>query len=160
MIPPISEPAIQEAGNSFLRAANASTDAWNVALDFAGYRTTLNSDKATQGGRIVRTLYPGHKNGPLKGGDNEWVEITGYEKGIFLDGRIGDDPEMLIIDETGRPAAEWTNIIFRNERLIYRGGRIKLNHVLFINCSFEFSNVPQMQDLAKSILSNPVVSLN
>jgi hypothetical protein len=47
------------------------------------------------------------------------------------------------------------NIIFRDSVIRYGGGPAVLDHVSFINCTFQISNDPKGQRLAQAVLSSP-----
>ena len=47
--------------------------------------------------------------------------------------------------------AEWKDVVFVNARIRYRGGRLQLDHVRFINCTFEVSQSDHGAQFAKGV---------
>ena len=45
--------------------------------------------------------------------------------------------------------------VFRNSLIRYHGGPVVLDHVWFIDCSFDISQDPKGQRLAQALLSSP-----
>lgn len=56
VIQPIPEPIIEQAGNSFIGVAQDDPNAWKVALDFAAYRSSLNSEELPNVTRKNQTI--------------------------------------------------------------------------------------------------------
>jgi hypothetical protein len=47
--------------------------------------------------------------------------------------------------------AQWKDVVFVNARIRYRGGRLELDHVRFVNCTFEVSQSDHGTQFAKQI---------
>lgn len=56
--------------------------------------------------------------------------------------------------------ADWKDVTFVNANIRYRGGAVKLEHVRFVNCSFEVSQSDRGAQFAKSVgLGNDPVNI-
>jgi hypothetical protein len=45
------------------------------------------------------------------------------------------------------------NIIFRNSKIIYKGGPLEMQNVYFVDCTFDFQLTPNSRSLSNRILA-------
>ncbi|MEO8338873.1 MAG: hypothetical protein ABI604_04035 [Nitrospirota bacterium] len=46
------------------------------------------------------------------------------------------------------------NIIFKDIKIAYEGGRVEMENVYFVNCSFEVTRRPNGQNFASSVVTH------
>ncbi len=165
---------VAEAGKNALESTDnprLADAAWQTTLQLVNYRSFLNAG-----------LAPNPKNPvPISEFKGEWsydlmpagtpssdvgitvVGLVPRERAAvmeFLQNPLNADakfgPEFLIID--GAPLSldgvRLKNVIFRNSRIVYRGGPMQMDNVYFVNCTFEVPRRPNGQELCATLLAS------
>jgi hypothetical protein len=166
---PLPVELVEQAGDAFIGAAKESPAAWNVALDFAAYKTELNSAPAPEG-----RLEPMPPPFPLFRVNGKPYPDFAIDLGNPLPFKESARFEMIsrIIVQRPKTGPAWIfavggaldlngldlrRVIFRNTELHYSGSALIMENVFFINCTFIFDNVPSGRFLGQQILaSSPV----
>jgi len=166
---------IRDVGNGFIEAAAKNPDAWDAALAFVNYRSFLNAESfnlPTRPDAIQETKYelpPGKfVVGPFRTAQvvvpSEAPEIPQFRTldAPDLNRGVSVGPSFLFI-EGGTLVIDdlyLKRIIFRDLHVIFRGGRVVLQNVLFINCIFDIAQAPQGQTLASALVSGPITTFS
>ena len=166
----ISLPAnlVQQVGDSFIGASKTNPLAWNTALQFVNYRSSLNVYT-----RVVNTIpvpsgsqaqfdipkvagKPGpalaHAGPAVALNDAARYEVIGKNLNqplsfglaeLFLTGGA------VILDDVFVRHAVFTNV-----EVHYTGKPVKLEDVLFVNCTFVLDNTQPSRDLGQALLAS------
>lgn len=165
-----------DAGKQFISAGVSSSnpDIWNAALAFLDYRSFLNSSLAP-----ATDKFSPRDKGPLpwkfefplgfvKLGEMVHL-LTGRtvaaESAAVLEpigSRLNIDEkngfEFLLMAEPSYgiklDGTRLKNIIFKDTKIIYEGGRVEMENVYFVNCTFEVSKRPNGKNFASSVLAS------
>ena len=168
------DPSIVEAvGKKFVDAGKSSQDAWSAAVALVNYQNQTNPptlDTSLQDWQPLaewQTYYylalPSPTREPprvftLGGlvpiGNAAVMEYFDQPPKTPTQSKVG--PEFIgltgasiILDD-----AHWRNIILKNVTIIYDGGKVDLERVYFINCTFQMTRrSPNTQSLADAVLS-------
>lgn len=178
---PLPVPVIDRAGEGFLDASQHHPDAWKVALDFAAYRSTLNTavepDAVRNGRRIQIGDYGAVLSMQIKpkapssipvipvvfrsiesttDADKARVEIMGNQP------LRGPGPRYLLMDVMGQPlrldGMRISHTVIRNAEVVYEGAPVELEDTIFINCVFDFQLKPHGQELIRTLLKSDSIS--
>jgi hypothetical protein len=175
---PLPIPIIEHAGTKFVDASPNDPGAWNVALDFAAYRSVLNTPEVpgyhwAQLGQPLRP--PPTANDTTAFVTQETVPCTNGA----MQARATDVPGMYLFNtgpagghgpcaaflrfvggEVTLDGSYYVNTIFENMKIIYHGGPIRLENVTFVNCTFDLSQPnPEAMRLASAVLASNRVTL-
>jgi hypothetical protein len=163
----ISPVAIEKTGRRFVNAANQNPKTWDAALNFLEYKSFINSFSPALPPQIheqhvlLGTHYapnPPLGSGPIK------MFYRGYSKkedsAQFM--QIGHDLDQgsayglsIFLAEGGGQildGMQFKNVVFRDVRIVYNGGPVRMNNVYFVNCTFEMRQLPNSQNLALAML--------
>lgn len=171
------DPAVVEKGaKKAIDVSRENPTAWPVASDFLAFRSVLTASAAppTPPNLKPPQLITNWRIAPEVEGNGAIVTIgfvnqvvspisaTRFEKfGENLDqGQPGGPPLAFI---NGNGAARllvddfWIkNVVIQNSVIVYKGGRIKLENVYFVNCRFELTPIEEGRKLADALVSAPV----
>jgi len=166
---PLSLPVVQQAGLAFAHAASADAKAWNVALDFISYRSSLNKsghpDNSTepipQGAGATHYTYvfvPGRPHGEVKWGRPfvpadqaaHWDNI-----GVNLNENVKLQPSWLYVEggATSLDGEYIRHVVFKNVEIHYSGQPVILEDVTFVDCVFVLDNDVRGRQLAEQVLA-------
>ncbi len=172
---------IKDTGARFLQTAEQNPDAWSAVQEYLSYRSFLNADAVPTLRDVVPALTPSTGTSKYRSS----VNITalppgsGYRRAFsvsFAGGYASGDksarleqlnnpqPEAsefayFIVDggeaTIGLDGAYMRNVIIRNSDISYAGGRVKLENVWFVNCTFRAYSriVSETKDLGNAILT-------
>jgi hypothetical protein len=167
---------ITVAGKEFISAGVSSSDpgVWNAALAFLDYRSAINSalapttDKFTPADKKDRwsAILPANLEKAnfffLHGKAVSAEQAAVFEpigKRLNVDGRIGSE-FILLSGSTGLPEG-WKldgyrlrNVIFKDSEITYEGGPIDMQNVIFANCTFKVSKLPNGKNFASTVLAS------
>ncbi len=137
--------AVQIAGNG--------VSPWLVTNQLLGYYSTLIP--FSDAGFIVWKI---------KNGNTECITDAGHAYKWILDGFLFENctqhlDSILGPDPVSRGMV-YKHLAFRNAKIIYSGGPLKLNTVYFINCTFELQSGKEGKQLAEVLLAQNPVKLN
>lgn len=168
---------ITDAGKQFISIGGSSSnpDVWNAALAFLDYRSFLNAALAPPTDKFAPlnkehplwTVQLNHGR-PLRPGDG-WKAATGREvpaesaavlepigSRFNIDKKFGF--EFLLVAEASAGIklddTRLKNIIFKDTKIIYEGGRVEMENVYFVNCTFAVTRRPNGQNFASSVLAS------
>jgi hypothetical protein len=167
-IPAIPQPAVEQAGKSFLSAASEDHEAWKVALDFVSYRSTLNAPDM-----------PGDKQLPVSAGHGTWFlspKVPGKPFPMVFRSDMSSPvessawvaPLARIPITAPQPGPAWVayvggalsldlmymrHVVLKDVEVHYNGTPLELQDTLFINCTFVIDNSPNGRELGNKILS-------
>jgi hypothetical protein len=178
----IDSRVVGDTGGKFLQTADQNSSAWSAVREYLSYRSFLNADLAPSLSGIAPVLTPATgtskyrssvtiTDAPRRSGYGRAFTVYsagGYASGAKsarleqLSGPQPDGSEVayFIIDggeaTVGLDDAYMRNVIIRNSDISYAGGRVKLENVWFINCTFRaFGRVgPQAKPLGGAILAH------
>jgi hypothetical protein len=159
---------VEQAGKSFIEASKIESKAWDVALEFVSYRTSLNQHDEPQ---IHNLQLTDEYNTHIRSAGPPTMSVSrsgvmAIEKAARYEA-IGENtspgaragPEFLIIDGHFSSTAlqldgmHIRNAVFKNATIEYLGGEIILEHVYFINCTFKMKLTPQSERLGTTLLA-------
>jgi hypothetical protein len=168
----IDSTLIAEAGRKFIEASTTTPKAWDTALAFVDYQSFVRSFNPKIPSDFTPTT-----------GYTEWAyttsgittwdlskHTTGYLSGIVphKDAAVLEelDKPLNLNDKPGSLYAEWDNIIikldgkriknivFKDSKIIYEGGRVQMDNVYFVNCTFEMPSKPNSENLALTLVAS------
>ena len=169
----LSKVLVREAGHRFIDAAG-KPEAWDAALACVSYKSFLNSGYEPSPGPLLpvtsnaELIFENRFNVTLQIGFlGRTINPTEYPQMRFLDStypnprrvdpnRVTPCPEYIKVIGNIMTLDDFylKRIIFENVHIVYHGGRMRLENVYFVNCTFEFDQQPRERDLnfAKSVL--------
>jgi hypothetical protein len=181
----LDQTIIKNAGKKFIEAAKETPDAWNAALALLDYRSLLNSDLGpplinprpaesicyvTSKTHILTTepvdenaVWKSQRISAVGGGlsDDAAAHMEEIGKSVkrcgvqFLIFEMPNTSNELLLD-----GLSLKNVVIRDTRVAYHGGRILLENVYFVNCTFDFPSAPASSSLASAILDAPAITFN
>jgi hypothetical protein len=171
-IPALPESVVQQSGNSFIEASAKDHKAWNVALEFVSYRSSLNKmDPSTLG--EIEELPLGYAwlydvpvvNGKRHQSDivHKYVPIeqaARFEK-IGKPGKrypenskVGPITVLIVGGATSIDSHYLRHVIFSSVEVHYSGKPTILEDVMFLNCTFVMDDTPSSRDLGEKVLAD------
>jgi hypothetical protein len=176
-IPPISTSAVVEAGQGFVSASSMDQGAWDVAVDFAAYRTSQNPERSLGdyypfGSNqnpplpISRFIvnYPLDKGYPAFTTSKARVKISQSARLEPITGpakQDGPDGPLSILGVGGAIGLDGVyarHVVFQGTEIYYKGGALNLYEVVFVNCVFHLENNPITRSFAQAVISAPTIS--
>jgi hypothetical protein len=176
----IPVPTIQEAGTRFIDAAQTAPKAWDVALKFVSYRTTLLQSVLLADTAQHLATTPAN---PALFSRYVWNDVPGRQLPRFTVG--GDVPfdqsatahplsspnldagrdrgKEVILGIGGSVAIDNTlmkHVVLRNVAVFYSGGPVVLDDVTFVDCTFVLMNVEAARNFALSVLASTKISFS
>jgi hypothetical protein len=174
----LSAETVEQAAQSFIRAADTDPDAWKTAGDFLNYRTFLNVGSApalpnTQAlpGRFrvefdgIRLSEATERNLGLVFSPTEEI-VPGSQSALFIrighENEVGSAPKHFMLDAKGwaiiLDGYHIRNVVVHDARIIYSGGPLILENVYFVNCTFDLKNEPNSKQFAEDLIMKVPVS--
>jgi hypothetical protein len=168
----LSKDAIEEAGKRFIDAANTTPEAWNAALNFLNYRSSLNvyvrTFKAVNvpaGARTNFDIGPAIAGKPIPTLMHVAVGVAPKDAARFeqigqnLNQQLQFGSAQLVL--TGGAVTldnkYVRHAIFEGVEIHYTGKALVLEDALFINCTFVLENTQSGRQLGQVLLaSSPV----
>jgi len=174
---------VRNTGIKFIEAAQTNPEAWSVAEQFLSYRSFLNADFAPRPSDLTpatgQSKYrPTVNIVPNPEHPEEHRALSVY----FAGGHVGNDkaarlesldqpqPEgsefgLFVIeggaDTIGLDGEYMKNVIIRNANVAYSGGSLKLENVIFVNCTFNSLRwTPGAREFSERLLASNAVSLD
>jgi hypothetical protein len=157
---------VQTTGVKFVQAAHANPDAWNAALAFLDYRSFENEVK------IIGEPQPTPQQ--LLNAHFDVFTLGPMGRAFTVPPAVPQDEgaKMYLLDKTNRNAnnplgpsflvledatylldsLHMRRVIFRNSRIVYKGGPLVLDDVTFVNCTFEIPQQPNGLNFATVFL--------
>jgi hypothetical protein len=168
---PIPSPVVEQAGKKFIEAARADPKAWDVALQFVAYRSSLNSLYTPTGfQRKVNIKVPdSHYNvGSLPGKAEPALSVSRlgvspergarYENiGQNLNISLKESNNAWLYVKGGTVNIDYKDIrhaTLQDVEVHYTGQPVILEDVIFINCTFVFDNNNSGRDLSQALLAS------
>lgn len=148
--------------------------AWQTVLDLVGYRSWLNEAvhnalriELHEPGKHKITLLVNHPDDLEAPKDQLFghapIGEAAFASTLKLGPQIvGDEGPALIVFEGGAANLDnslWRNIVIKNARIFYRGGSMRLENVIFVNCEFSFDRTPQAELLVKQLIQHPKITM-
>jgi hypothetical protein len=167
---PIPATVLNKTGQAFVDASAEDPKAWDTTKVLMEYRANLNSltfvfpptSLPVQSTRFTAKAFDG-KPGPHLSVVSQGVPAAQVARlqpiGQNTNPTISSGPSHLLaaggaILLNGMDIA---HVIFVGVEVHYDGGPLQMQDVLFINCTFVFTNTDQTRDLAKQIISSKEV---
>ncbi len=177
----LPESYVQRAGTRFVEVSQTDSSAWQVALEFVSYRSSLNVNSLDVGtARDIATT-------PLNADLETHYELSllpkGYSIGTITVG--GDVPseqaatmykltsnppdykssrgKQVILIEGGAVELDqmfMRHVVIRNATVFYSSAPMVLQDVVFVHCVFVMENKPDARTLALSVLAESSVSFH
>lgn len=163
---------VQRTGVRFVQAARTEPRAWDTALDFLSYRTSLNPNLVAyaNAAQIATTssspefvthyqanIPPGYANPDATVGGNVPADLAAdihfLNKPSYNEGQ--QRGRQVILLENGGFTLDGLflrSVVFRNVTIVYSGGPVQLENVIFVNCTFVMQNGAQQRNFADAIL--------
>jgi len=175
----IPEPTIQAAAQSFIAAAQSDPKAWDVATDLISYRTIENQnllavktasdlaqtkeDPKLTSQYLVPFLLQYSITSMSVGGDvpeNLAAQIYPIDHGPIKPPN-GRGKEVIMIDGGGLhiDGTAFRRVVIRNSIIRYDGAPLRLDDVIFVNCTFVIADTPNGRAFAKAVLAQNQISL-
>jgi hypothetical protein len=159
---------VEEAGRSFVGVAATDQKAWDSALDFIAYRSSLNMPPSMAPTKVWSeggTLH--YAFAPVPGKAHPKAEIVlslvPAEQAAIAE-PIGQDPNAgikyqpswLIVTggAMGLEDEHFRNVVFEHVEIHYSGSPIVLENVSFISCVFVFDNNDRGRELGQALLAS------
>ncbi len=173
-IPPIPAPIVRDAGDSFVQASSQDQGAWKVALEYAAYRSLLNTPEI-----------PKYKPESLRASNQAWgynfvpdnhtPPTLQFSKSYLVPRQQGAHLDLIGKDENTKldQAPGWLfasggsatldgmdirNVIFEGVQIYYSGKEVILKNVIFIDCKFMFDRGPRTGQLAVQLLTSTIIT--
>jgi hypothetical protein len=156
---------ILQAGAKFVRGSYQNPSGWDAAVAFLNYRSysvaatqTFPSPQGALETTAFSLVAPPMENPPYISGKGDTPEEAAA--GIY---RIGENPNRAV--KTGvayyfakgggmvLDKMKLKNVVFIGVHIVYDGGPADLNHVFFVNCTFEMPRVDNTRNLALALLA-------
>jgi hypothetical protein len=168
----LPEQVVTQAGSNFIEAATMQPSAWDVALEFANYRSVINASFASpilKLPELLEGIPAGYELAPPgrhlrvglfgKVGPGEMPAISDrIDQAVTY--RPGIGPKYLRFTGFGENAPieldglRLRNVILRDVTIKYRGGPVQLDNVIFISCRFELDREPRGFQLAETLVAS------
>jgi hypothetical protein len=182
----LPENVVAETGISFIQAAASNEKAWEVALEFANYRSTLNSIPPNN------NTHPIEQQTPRRGETRYQVRsvvidgVKQQQPGFFY--RLDNNNKMRPQSEAARveqietpqhQEAEFgvpafvlrggflpldgmrlRHVVLDGVTVYYAGGPMILRNVVFVRCRFMLDNTPNSRTAAQQILASSEVNVS
>lgn len=163
---PIEPKVVADVGKHVLGLAEKQPeqgDIWQAVKDFVNYRSFLNPSRIPPSGRSVRhdpTLYAfletkGKNIKTYHVGDVPRQEAAVLEPigaGLNKNNPRGDAFIILTDGELTLDGTDMKNVILENIRITYHGGPLRMNNVVFVNCTFEMQENQNGRQFALAVL--------
>ncbi len=165
---------ITSAGQAFISAGvdSGDPDVWQTGLAFLDYRSFLNSalapptDKFTPRDKQhipwkftlpITALKPDEvgrlRTGKAAPADRAAVfDIIGSRQNV--DEKIGFEFLLINVPSIKLDGYRLKNIVFTDTKIIYDGGRVEMENVYFVHCTFEISKRANGKNFASSVLAS------
>jgi hypothetical protein len=169
----IPEATAKQAGDRFIKASKEDSNAWDVALRFVSYRSSLNVPSAPAGpwAKFSGSVVTEYRELPVPGKPRTQVRwstpIVSPDKAARWD-FIGQDKNVNVKAQPAWLIAEGgasrlddeqiRNVVFDRVEIHYSGRPVILENVIFINCTFVFDNDDRGRQLAQAVLDSPAVT--
>jgi hypothetical protein len=166
---------VSDTGKRLVSASDHNSAAWDVALQYADYKSTLNDGspslpKFDTPGEQFEDYYPQVIPSGYSIPDMKHYGIAPKEsEAQFM--VIGHDPNknlkygiaLLSVEGGGLvvDGMQIRNVVFRNVHVVYRGGIVVMSNVYFVGCTFEMQRNNNSLLFADSVLgSDPATSFS
>jgi hypothetical protein len=169
---PIPVSVVKNGGESFIKASENNSKAWDVALDLVTYRSSINKSPEHTTNRVPREA---------RNTNFYVVGVTGKElPAVFAVEPFVPGPQAArwdLIDRdqnagikmqtfwlvakggaTSIDMQHLRNVVFEKTEIHYSGVRVILENVIFVNCTFLFDNVPNSRGLGEQLLATSAVN--
>jgi hypothetical protein len=180
----LPENVVAETGGSFIQAASTDPKAWEVALEFANYRSTLNTlapsndthpvERAPQQGdtmyQVGNVIIDGAKQPPPQffyrneGGhlkpQSEAARVELIEHPPSQDAELGVSTFVLRGGFLSLDGMRLRHVVLERVIVYYSGAPMILRDVMFVNCQFMMANTPNGRTTAQQILATSKVDLS
>jgi len=162
---PLPTDLILQAGAKFVRGSYQNPSAWDAAVAFLNYRSysvavtqTFPSPQGALETTVSSLVAPPTEHPPSISGKGDTPE-----EAAALIYRIGENPSEavktgaayyfakgggMVLDKMGLK-----NVVFIGVHIVYQGGPVHLDHVFFVNCTFEMPRVENTRNLALALLA-------
>lgn len=166
---PISKPLVETAGAKFVDVADKSQDAWDTAIQFVNYRTSLNEQGFASrqlgqdtGDPLVMTRYSQiffvqgkeHPSFAWRGFANNDQSFRFEPIDMPIEQLTREGMKTLLVKGGALriDGARFRHVIFIGVEVHYSGGQLITEDVMFVNCTFVMDNVPATRRFGKQIL--------
>ncbi len=148
--------------------------AWLTALAYLKYRSVLNTQLAPPIPGVPQSLAdktanfaaPGHADGPIPRLQAYWGTEDKHQAAVMR--KIGEEdpnsqlktvPYHLLLSDGAAvlDGQHFKNVTLSNMRIIYRGGPVILENVVFSDCMFEVQSTPNGQNFGEKLIANTQV---
>jgi hypothetical protein len=163
---------VKITGVKFVQAAQTNSNAWNAALALVDYHSsqnhvTLSAKPAplSESEVTYHTHYDVAWIGPPGHAYTVTPLLPQYEAATvhFLDkpdhnANVAMGPSFLVLEDSTYllDSLYFRRVIFRNSRIVYKGGPVVLDNVTFVNCTFEITQQPNGLSFATVFLESPL----
>ena len=166
---------ITDAGKQFISIGGSSSnpDVWNAVQAFLDYRSFLNANLAPPTDKFapldkdplpwaffwqIKTQ-PTKANVTFTTGERAPAERAAVMEAIGSPLNVNEKfgHEFLRISGSatfGLDGLRMKNIIFKDIKIAYEGGKVEMENVYFVNCTFEVTRRPNGQNFASSVLAS------
>jgi hypothetical protein len=175
---PLPLDVIEQTGQRFIQVANQEPSAWNVGLQFLNYRSFLNTSLVSVPSNL--TPSPESQQGGYRFSVTIAAQPPGSKGQLFFVRQSGTAPpaDSALMDSLSSPPPPGTgsgaqflvvdavpgvglsldnmrmkNVIIRNAIIFYSGKPVILDHVAFINCTFQIQRSPVGTRLGGELLA-------
>jgi hypothetical protein len=173
LVPPIPEAVVQQAGMSFIEAAETDPSAWGIALDFLNYRSSLNVFTRTVktvsvpvGAQTYFDIGPVVAGNPLPKVSHIPIGVAPKDGARFE--KIGHDlnqqsqfgtPQLILTGGAVSLDDKYVrHAIFQGVEIHYTGRPLILQDAMFIDCTFILENTQPGRQLGQVLLASLIVN--
>jgi hypothetical protein len=156
---------VRKDGQKFIEVTKVNPEAWNAAIGFLNYKSFLNNASLSVPPNTGAAFVTRYNSVPLPEGEKDpQMAVSGVapEESAAKYDLIGHDSNKsqplgtkYIFDFGGTvvlDGMQFRNVVFRNTKIIYRGGPVQMTNVFFINCTFDMKLNENSHNLALAIL--------
>jgi hypothetical protein len=165
--------AVQEVGERFVHAPSPDPNIWAIALALVSYKSSLNYAPINADWWTIKSRFRvNYFRGMVENGKRSEISAFGQvpidqAAVVRLIGsrlkapqeQYGNRFVVLHDGDVLLNSMELRHVIIANARVVYTGGKVIMQEVYFVNCTFDFPRQPDMQSLASVILQKPTVDL-
>jgi|SRR5271157_2508491 len=156
---------VKDVGIKFVEASQKDPAAWDTALAFLNYKSSLDisaPNAPTQIANITTTYTvvppPGEKPPEFYVQEIAPKEQAAVLDHIGIDQNAGKPTGFRYIFGVGGAATldgmQLKNVVFRNVHVVYHGGPVIMQNVYFVDCVFDMERKPNGEGFANAFLQS------
>lgn len=161
----IDASAISSAGTKLVAASQAVPSAWDTALEFASYKSSLNASAAGVPQIVKHSITTRYLYASPNGEASPQLSVYGdvpKDQAALLN-KLGEDlnnnltrgNQVIFVTGGGLilDGMQFKNVVFRGVHITYHGAPVKMENVYFVDCTFSVERISNGVQFADAVLS-------